>query len=170
MRTNAAVIPMSLGPRGQYVYTPANLDYNMSGWLKTLWHKPLKALGQALPIAAAFIPGAGVFLTHALGATAAAAIASIGTSMAVSEAMQQMGSGAVQPLVSATLLANGTDPTQENVNAATKLLQQQLAANGLQSGPATTAGSMTVDEMIKKYWMFGAVGVGIVALILITRK
>lgn len=50
---------------------------------------------------------------------------------------------------------------------ATAALQAQLAAQGV-TIPGATTGALTVDEAIKKYWMYGAVGV--IALILLLRK
>jgi hypothetical protein len=149
---------------GQYVYAPAD----MSGWLKTLFHKPLKALAQAVPVAAAFIPGVGGALTKALGANAAAAIKEIGTSQVITAAVSKLGVSSVQPLVAATLAVNGTDPTQANIDAATAQLIAYQQANGLLpvTTPATTLSTMTLDQAISKYWMYGAGGLLLVALLL----
>jgi hypothetical protein len=138
------------------------LDYQMNGWLKDLVHKPLKALAQALPVAAAFIPGVGAALAATLGAGAAAAITQIGTSLAVNEAMRKIGPSSVQPLVAATLVANGTDPTAANVAAATAALQAQTGITGV------PIAGMTVDDFVKKYWMYAAGGL-LFAILLLKR-
>ena len=166
MTTNAAAIPMyrhrRLGRRNVYSTSP-----NMGSWLKTLMHKPLKALVQALPVATAFIPGVGTAVSGALGASAAAAIASIGTSMAVMEAMQKMGTSAVAPLVAATLQANGTEPTAANVDAATNALIAQLQSQGFDVSKTGT--SLLTSTILNKYGIYLAVG-GVVFLVLMLRK